>query len=105
MPKTAKKAPKKVEQKIVVKEIIREVIKEVEKPQLEGYELYAQLRDIGYFQGGSGFYIEDPNGIDKVYVPTVPELISSLAADPQIWEIMRDGVIRAYIEACGERDL
>lgn len=100
MPKTAKKAAKP---KVITKEVRVEVL--VEKPQLEGYELYAQLRDIGYFQGGSGFYMEDPNGIDKVYVPTVPELISSLAADPQVWETMRDGVIRAYIEACGERDL
>lgn len=85
----------------VIKFVSQEVIKEVmvEKPRLEGFELYAKLRDIGFYQGGSmGVYMENPNGVDKVYVPHAQEVIGFFTGDPDKWEAMRDGIIRTYIE-------
>ncbi len=92
-----------IQQKVVevIKEIIIEKIIEVEKPRLEGYELYAKLRDIGYPQGGMGNIMENPNGVDKVYVPHANEVMSFFVGDPDKWEAMRDGVIRTYIEING----
>ncbi len=84
--------------KVITREIPVEVIREVEKPRLEGYELYAKLRDIGYYQGGGGQTMENPNGIDKVYIPTAQEVITYFTGDPEKWDKMRDGIIRAYIE-------
>lgn len=90
-------------QKRVV-EVIREVINtvEIEAPKLEGFELYSRLKDTGYFQGGTGYYMENPNGIDKVYVPTAQEVISFFTGNPEKWDLMRDGIIRAYLEINGE---
>lgn len=88
-----------VKEKIVEKVVIKEVIKEIEKPRLEGYELYAKLKELNYFQGGAmGFYMENPNGIEKVYVPHPQEVIAFFTGDPEKWEGMRDGIIRTYIE-------
>ncbi len=85
-----------VKEIIVEKEVIRTV--EVEKPQLEGYGLYAALRDIGYPQGGMGNMMENPNGVDKAYVPHAQEVLAFFSGDPDKWELMRDGIIRTYIE-------
>ena len=94
--------PIEVQEKIV--EIVKEVIKyvpqtvEVEKPRLEGFELYAKLRDINYPQGGLGVSMENPANIDKAYVPTAQEVISFFAGNPEQWDALRDGIIRTYIE-------
>lgn len=106
MPTTKKRGrpPKKpdVQQKVV--EVLREVIVEIEKPQLDGYDLYLKLRDTGYFQGGSGQYVEDPNGIDRVYVPTAQEVITFFTGDPEKWDLMRDGIVRAYLDIYEEME-
>lgn len=96
--KRGRPATKKVAPQAQVAQAIKEVIKFVDRPELEGYELYKALENTGYFQGGSGYYIENPNGLDKVYVPTAPEVVSFFAGDPDKWELMRDGIIRAYIQ-------
>lgn len=82
----------------VEKVVIKEVIKYVEKPRLEGYELYARLRDMGYYQGGIGMTMENPNGIDKVYIPEASEIYPSFAIDPDKWNIVRDSLCRVWIE-------
>lgn len=81
-------------------EVIKEVLTtiEVERPVLEGFELYAQLRDTGYPQGGVGQYVENVNGIDKAYIPHPHEIIDHFLGDPELWEKMRDGIIRTYLE-------
>lgn len=89
---------KEIELQQQVAQSIIEVIKFVDKPEIEGYELYKALEGTGYFQGGSGYYLENPNGIDKVYVPTAPEVVSFFAGDPDKWELMRDGIVRSYLE-------
>jgi len=43
--------PEKIKEVIIEKEIIKEVIRTVPEPRLEGY-----------FQGGMGQWMEDPNG-------------------------------------------
>jgi hypothetical protein len=93
-----KENPTIIQEKIV--EVIKEVIRtvEVEKPRLEGYELYAKLRDTGFWQGGVGATMENPSGIDKVYVPEVAELYQSFALDPEGWEKVRDALCRVWIE-------
>lgn len=87
-----------IQEKIV--EVIKEVIPtvEVEKPKLEGYELYAKLRDVGFYQGGVGTTMENPTGVDKVYVPEVAELYQSFALNPSGWEKVRDALCRVWIE-------
>ena len=100
--KSVDNTPKEIIKEIVVeKEVIRTV--EVEKPKLEGYELYAKLRDIGFPQGGIGAYTENPNGVDKVYIPHPQEVIAFFIGDPDKWEGMRDGIIRTYIEIHGNQ--
>lgn len=95
---------KKPDAQTQVAQTIKEVIKFVDKPELEGYELYLQLRETGYFQGGGGQYLEDPNGIDKVYIPTAPEVVSFFAGDPEKWEEMRDGIVRVYLQIYERKD-
>ena len=81
------------------KEVIREVIKYVPEPRLEGFELYRALKNKGYYQGGSeGQWIEDPNGTERVYVPSPSELYTSFLGEPEKWLALRDAIIRAYIE-------
>lgn len=77
---------------------IREIIKEVPEPRLEGFALYKALERKGYFQGGMGEYMENPNGIDRVYVPHYTELLTNFTGDPDKLNKMRDAIIRAYIE-------
>lgn len=77
---------------------IREVIKEVPEPRLEGFPLYKALKNKGFFQGGQGYNLEDPNGIEIVYVPHPQEVISYFIGDPPTWDKLRDAIIRAYIE-------
>lgn len=91
-----KLSPLQEQMKEVIKEVIRTV--EVQAPKLEGFELYSKLKDTGYYQGGSGYYMENSNGIDKVYVPQAQEIISFFSGDPEKWDQMRDGIIRAYLE-------
>ncbi len=84
-------------QKEVV-ETIREITKYVPEPRLEGFELYKALKDKGYFQGGMGQTIEDPQGTETVYIPHYTELLTYFNGDPDKMERMRDAIIRAYIE-------
>lgn len=76
---------------------IKEVIKFVDKPQLEGYELYKSLRDLNFPQGGGGHWLEDPNGLEKVYVPEVSEVYGQFIMDPAQWEEVRDALCREWI--------
>lgn len=91
-------APTEVITQEKIVEVLREVVQYVPEPRLEGYELYAALKDKNYHQGGSGQYMENPNGIDSVYIPTYQELITSFIGNPDVMDKMRDAIIRAYIE-------
>jgi len=79
--------PEKIKEVIIEKEIIKEVIRTVPEPRLEGY-----------FQGGMGQWMEDPNGTERVYVPHVSEVYGYFIGDPEKWEQLKDHMIRAYLE-------
>lgn len=85
--------PKTIE---VIKEVF--ITKEVEKSQLEGFELYKALKDVGFFQGGQGQFMEDVNGIEIVYIPHASEIYQSFAQNPEGWDIVRDYLARAFLE-------
>lgn len=82
----------------VIKEIFVEKIVEIPAPRLEGFELYKALKDKGYPQGGMGQTMEDPNGIERVYIPHPNEVQAFFIENPDKMEAMRDAIIRAYIE-------
>lgn len=82
----------------VLKEVFIERIKEVPQPRLEGYELYAKLNDLGFYQGGVGEYMESVSSTDRVYLPHASEIYASFAQDPQGWAVIRDYLARAFIE-------
>lgn len=91
---------KDVQQQIteIIKEIIVERIVEVPEPRLEGFELYKALKEKGFYQGGQGRFMEDPNGIETVYIPLPDEIYTYFIGDPSKWEQFTDAMIRAYIE-------
>lgn len=82
----------------VLKEVFIERIKEVPQPRLEGYELYAKLKQLGYFQGGVGEYMESVSSTDRVYLPHASEIYASFAQNPEGWNVIRDYLARAFIE-------
>jgi len=86
--------PEKIKEVIIEKEIV----KTVPEPRLEGWELYKALKDKGFFQGGMGQWMEDPNGTERVYVPHVSEVYGYFIGDPEKWEQLKDHMIRAYLE-------
>lgn len=92
--------PQDVQQQVVevLKEVFIERIKEVPQPRLEGYELYAKLKQLGFFQGGVGEYMESVSSTDRVYLPHASEIYASFAQDPQGWDVIRDYLARAFIE-------
>ncbi len=79
-------------------EVFKEIVKYIPEPRLEGFALYKALKEKGYYQGGGGYEMEDPNGIERAYIPTYQEVITNFIGDPDLMDKMRDSVIRAYIE-------
>jgi hypothetical protein len=54
------------------------------------YKLAKQLREAGFFQGGAGRWVTDPDLIvarDRTYVPTLSDLIE--ACGKQFWSVTR----------------
>ena len=86
--------PEKIKEIFIEKEVIRNI----PEVRLEGWQLYKSLKDKGYYQGGMGQWMEDPNGTEKVYIPHVSEVYTYFIGNPAQWELMRDALIRAYIE-------
>ena len=85
-----------IQERIV--EVIKEVVVQVPEPRLEGFELYKKLAEKGFYQGGMGQWMEDVNGTERVYIPHPTEVITYFIGDPDKWDLMRDAIIRAYIE-------
>lgn len=89
-----------IQQQIVetIKEIFVERIIEVPQKQLEDFELYAKLRDLGFPQGGMGATMENVNGVDKAYVPEVSEVYQAFILNPDGWGDVRDSLCREWIK-------
>lgn len=62
------------------------------------FELYKQLRDAGFPQGGSGSYILDPNTDEKVYKPLPSEIYTLFVADPSGWDKMLEAMSKVWLE-------
>lgn len=82
---------------VIVEKIVEKII-EVPAKVLEGFALYKKLKDNGYPQGGMGRFVEDPNGLTKVYIPRPEEIYTHFIADPNGWQALTDTLTRAWIE-------
>lgn len=82
----------------IIKEVLVEVVKTIEKPQLKGYELYKELSNRGFPQGGGGSHIMNKEGTELAYIPTPMELYNSFISGPEGWRLLCDTMSRAWIE-------
>src|SRR6185503_16986823 len=79
-------------------EVIVEKIVEIPEKRITGFALYKNLKDARYPQGGMGRFVEDPNGLEKVYIPRPEEIYTQFIADPEGWNALTDALARAWIE-------
>lgn len=84
-----------IQEKIV--EVIKEVIKEVPEKKLGGFELYVEMKNAGFPQGGVGTWQEDYNGTERVYIPHPSEVYQMFLANPEQWDAMRDAICREWL--------
>ena len=75
-----------------------ERIVEVPVPQLSDWDLYKALKDAGFYQGGIGQFMEDPQGTEVVYLPHASEIYAQFAQNPEGWGVIRDYLARAFLE-------
>ena len=66
------------------------------------YQLYKQLADAGFPQGGQGHWIQHPDKDEKVYVPMPSELYAQLAVDPEAWQEVSDVLANIFIKHHGK---
>lgn len=90
------KTPKKAQNNETIVEIIVEKI--VEKQELQGIELYKELKAKGFPQGGQGSYYIDPKTSERFYKPTPDEIYNQFISDPNGWEGMVDAMVRVWIQ-------
>lgn len=65
---------------------------------LEGYELYAELRDNGFPQGGVGNWIFNIHGTQKAYIPHPSEVYQQYIANPDDWEVMTAAMSNVWLQ-------
>lgn len=65
---------------------------------MDRYNLYKQLKDKGFPQGGSGSFLVDPKTDERVYIPKVEEILTQYVGDPKDWDKMVEAMTRVWID-------